>query len=62
LIFDFYKFPEKSVQDDISLEDIILNSEKNIYVFSSHGHYDHFNSDIVNYPTLIEGGASWEVS
>ncbi|MGL4904207.1 MAG: MBL fold metallo-hydrolase [Cetobacterium sp.] len=49
LIFDFYKFPKKSVQDDISLEDIILNSEKNIYVFSSHGHYDHFNSDILKW-------------
>ncbi|MGL5088941.1 MAG: MBL fold metallo-hydrolase [Cetobacterium sp.] len=49
LVFDYYKDPIKSEKDDISLKDAVLNTSKKVCVFSSHAHYDHFNSEILNW-------------
>lgn len=49
LVFDYYKTPLKADIDDISLIDIVSKSLKKVIVFSSHGHYDHFNKDILNW-------------
>lgn len=49
LVFDYYKNPLKSEKDDISLKDAIFNTTKRVYIFSSHSHYDHFNSEILSW-------------
>lgn len=46
IVFDYFKKPLKNKNDDISLEEKILNTEKKVLVFSSHSHYDHFNKEI----------------
>jgi len=48
LIFDYYKEPVENHQSKvISSENI--KEMKNVYVFSSHSHEDHFNSSILNW-------------
>ncbi|MEG0069170.1 MAG: MBL fold metallo-hydrolase [Cetobacterium sp.] len=52
LIFDYFKMPLKEKNDDISLEDKILQTDKKVIIFSSHNHHDHFNKDIFNWKNL----------
>ena len=49
LIFDYYKEPTESKQSSsvLSLENI--KDMKNVIVFSSHSHEDHFNPSIFNW-------------
>ncbi|MGD9569019.1 MAG: MBL fold metallo-hydrolase [Sedimentibacter sp.] len=51
LIFDYFKNKEDSKGDFDFMEllDNITNSIKTLYVFSSHGHNDHFNSKIFSW-------------
>ncbi len=51
LIFDYYKNSEDTNQDfDFKeLLNAILNSNKYLYVFSSHSHQDHFNSEVLSW-------------
>jgi len=51
LIFDYYKEPLENYDDNrsevLSFENI--KEKKNVYVFSSHSHADHFNSSILEW-------------
>lgn len=51
LLFDYYKNKENIDQDfDFNeLLNTIFKSRKCLYVFSSHSHQDHFNSDILSW-------------
>lgn len=51
LIFDYFNNKNNSDQDfDFNqLINNIFNSKKPLYVFSSHNHHDHFNSDILSW-------------
>lgn len=51
IIFDYFKH-KKSKYDDFNFEDLFskaLNSQKLIYIFSSHNHHDHFNDEILTF-------------
>lgn len=48
LIFDYYKTPKK-LESRINILDFIKRKDKQIYVFVSHIHYDHFNPEILNW-------------
>ena len=52
LIFDYYKEPIKNDETHKPLEIMSLENikkMKNVYVFASHSHEDHFNSNILNW-------------
>lgn len=50
LIFDYYKIPEtKAQKQEEFLEKYIRQQEKEIFVFSSHSHADHFNPEILTW-------------
>lgn len=48
MIFDYYKDPA------FILKNLISKSNKKIYFFVSHNHYDHFNPDIFNYEKRVK--------
>lgn len=50
LIFDYYKDPS-SIVDTLLNNNVLskINKPKNILVFSSHSHHDHFNPDILKW-------------
>lgn len=50
LIFDYYKIPsaKKHLKDEF-LQKFVYRSDKNIYIFSSHSHSDHFNPEILTW-------------
>ena len=51
LLFDYYK-TKKDKNQDFDFNELlttILKSNKNLYVFSSHSHQDHFNSQILSW-------------
>lgn len=47
LIFDYYTEPKKN-SGDFNIENFIIDN-KHIFVFSSHGHGDHLNKDILRW-------------
>lgn len=47
LIFDYYKEPKKN-SGDFEVENFIIDN-KQVLVFSSHSHGDHFNDEILNW-------------
>lgn len=49
IVFDYFKEPLKSENDEISLSEKVSNTEKKVLVFSSHSHSDHFNKDIFSW-------------
>lgn len=51
LIFDYYtnKHAEKEDFNFKELITSIFNSDKNLYVFASHNHHDHYNSKILSW-------------
>ena len=50
LIFDFYKVPNGYEKEkDELISKYIKNNKKNIYIFSSHSHLDHFNKEILTW-------------
>jgi len=52
LTFDFFESKKSVRNSDFEFEDFLknmLNSNKEIYVFSSHSHHDHYNSDILKW-------------
>lgn len=51
LIFDYYKTPKKS-DSKIDILDFVKRKDKQVYIFSSHIHYDHFNPEILNWYEL----------
>lgn len=48
LIFDYYKTPKKS-DSKIDILDFVKRKDKQVYIFASHIHYDHFNPEILNW-------------
>ncbi|WP_411680809.1 MBL fold metallo-hydrolase [Clostridium thailandense] len=52
LVFDYFKDSsdkkERSLENGVITEDV-LKTEKNILVFSTHSHYDHFNPSILSW-------------
>lgn len=49
LMFDYFK-NKKSINSDFNFNELfyeILNSSKPLYVFASHSHHDHFNSEVM---------------
>lgn len=52
LVFDYYKEPDNNQQanssQNFTLKDLIKN-KKNVLVFSSHSHHDHFNPVILDW-------------
>lgn len=50
LIFDYYKLSEKDKGKNF-IKEYIDRKEKPIYVFVSHSHHDHFNTDILLWET-----------
>lgn len=53
LIFDYYKIPKgKSEKEREFLEKYIEKTDKQVYVFSSHSHSDHFNHEILNWKNM----------
>ena len=56
LIFDYYK--SKNNEGDFEFKDLlksILESEKHVYIFVSHSHNDHYNSEILTWNQKKEG-------
>lgn len=51
LIFDYYKTPKKS-DSKIDILDFVKRKDKQVYIFASHIHYDHFNPEILNWYEL----------
>lgn len=49
MVFDYFKQPLENRDDDISLTKKILNTEKKVFIFSSHSHHDHFNEEIFSW-------------
>ena len=55
LIFDFYKFPENKISEKKYFFDtFIKRTDKKVYIFSSHSHYDHFNKEILSWLNINE--------
>lgn len=53
LIFDFYKIPEnKKIEEHEFYKRFIERDEKQVFVFSSHSHADHFNPKILEWQYL----------
>lgn len=51
LMFDYFK-NKKSINSDFNFNELfkeILNSSKPLYVFASHSHHDHFNSEVMTF-------------
>lgn len=51
LIFDYYK-NKKDIHEDFDFKKLLNNifkSSKDLYVFSSHSHQDHYNSEILSW-------------
>lgn len=56
LIFDYYK--SKNNEGDFEFKDLlrsITESEKHVYIFASHSHSDHYNSEILTWNPNKEG-------
>lgn len=51
LIFDYYKTPKKS-DSKTDILDFVKRKDKQVYIFASHIHYDHFNPEILNWYEL----------
>jgi L-ascorbate metabolism protein UlaG (beta-lactamase superfamily) len=49
IIFDYFKTLEDKFKNEFSLREKISNTKKEILVFSSHSHYDHFNEEIFSW-------------
>lgn len=52
LIFDYYKFKPYQTNFDFDFEDLlsqIMHSNKAVYIFASHSHNDHYNSEILTW-------------
>lgn len=51
ILFDFY---EDSLREDGTywIKDYLLNKEEDLYVFCSHSHSDHFNSEILSWKNV----------
>lgn len=50
LIFDFYKFGEnKDEEKKYFFDNFIKRTDKKVYAFSTHSHYDHFNKEILSW-------------
>lgn len=50
VIFDYYKIPkEKATEREYFFNRYIRQQEKKVYIFSSHRHEDHFNSEILSW-------------
>ena len=55
LIFDFYKFPsDKKKEKEEFFNKFIKRTDKEIYVFSTHSHSDHFNKEILTWLEINE--------
>lgn len=53
LIFDFYKIPREKIQkEEEFFEKFVKRSDKRVFVFSTHSHYDHFNKKILDWQAL----------
>lgn len=53
LIFDYYKVPENKEQyREVFLAKYIRQKEKQVFVFSSHSHVDHFNPEILSWAQI----------
>lgn len=52
LIFDFFQSKPHKSNHHFNFSDLlnkILNSSKNVYVFASHNHHDHYSSEILSW-------------
>lgn len=55
LIFDFYKIPEsKKMEEATFYKSFIERKDKQVFVFSTHSHSDHFNPKILEWEKLNE--------
>ncbi|WP_022819741.1 MBL fold metallo-hydrolase [Fusobacterium russii] len=53
LIFDFYKIPEnKKMKENDFYERFVKREDKQVFVFSTHSHSDHFNPKILEWEKL----------
>lgn len=52
IIFDYFKMPPQQKNDDISLKEKVLKTDKKVIILSSHSHHDHFNKDIFKWENI----------
>lgn len=53
LIFDFYKFPKnKKIEENDFFKRFIERKDKQVFVFSTHSHADHFNAKVLEWQHL----------
>ena len=53
LIFDFYKIPkDKKMEENDFYEKFVVRKDKQVFVFSTHSHSDHFNPKILEWKNL----------
>ncbi len=54
IVFDFYRFPNNNLNNREFYEKFIKRDDKQVFVFSSHSHADHFNEEILNWVEMNE--------